>query len=67
MLILSRKINERIHIGENIVVVITAIGPHRVKVGIEAPPEIPIIREEIIPPEPNTQDGHRMETQTAEV
>ena len=48
MLILSRKEGEKILIGESIVVMVTGFknGP-TVSLGIEAPPEIPVIREEL--------------------
>lgn len=48
MLILTRKLNERIFIGEHIVLVILGVENNRVKLGIEAPGDIPILREEII-------------------
>ena len=47
MLVLSRKENERLFIGENIVVTIVRIAGGLVRLGIEAPPEIQIQREEV--------------------
>ena len=47
MLVLSRKIDEKIRINDNIVITITDIDRYRVRVGIEAPVEVPILREEI--------------------
>lgn len=47
MLVLSRKPGERILIGDNVVVTIVRIGPNNVRFGIEAPREMPIVREEI--------------------
>ena len=49
MLVLSRRINETIVIGGNIRVTMTAIRSRQVRIAIEAPPEIPIIREELLP------------------
>ena len=47
MLVLSRKVHERIFIGEDVCVTILAIDRGRVKLGIEAPPEVHIDREEL--------------------
>lgn len=48
MLILQRKAGEAIHIGEDIVVRISDIGSDRVKVAIDAPRGIAIVREELL-------------------
>lgn len=48
MLIISRKINESIMIGDGIEITVTDIGPDKIKIGINAPKEIPIIRKELI-------------------
>lgn len=47
MLVLSRKTDESIQIQDNIKITIIAIERDRVKLGIEAPKEIKINREEI--------------------
>ena len=47
MLVLSRKVGERIWIGENISVTVVRITGGGIRLGIEAPSELPVIREEL--------------------
>lgn len=47
MLVLSRKVGERIWIGENIAVTVVRITGGGVRLGIEAPAELPVVREEL--------------------
>ncbi len=47
MLVLTRKTEEKIKIGDNIVVSILGVEAGNVKIGIEAPKEITILRMEI--------------------
>lgn len=47
MLVLTRKIGQAIEIGRDIVVVIVDTEPGRVKVGIQAPPDMKILRMEL--------------------
>ena len=47
MLVLSRKLNESIIIDGNIRITIVGIRGNHVRVGIEAPDSVPIIREEL--------------------
>ena len=47
MLVLSRKIGQRIQIGENIWISIEEVVNGKVRVGIEAPKDVPILREEL--------------------
>ncbi|MEM7456750.1 MAG: carbon storage regulator CsrA [Planctomycetota bacterium] len=47
MLVLSRKVGERIWIGENISVTVVRITGGGVRIGIEAPPELAVVREEL--------------------
>jgi carbon storage regulator len=56
-LVLSRRIGESILIGENIRVVITAIAGNQVRIGIDAPKDVPILREELLPRDPTEGEG----------
>ena len=47
MLILTRKRGEAIRIGEQIRIVVTRIDNNKVRIGIESPAELAILREEI--------------------
>ena len=47
MLILTRKINESILVGDNIRLVVLEIRGKQIRLGIEAPPDIVVLREEI--------------------
>lgn len=47
MLVLSRKKDERINIGPDVEVVILGINGNRVRLGLIAPPQVPILREEL--------------------
>jgi carbon storage regulator len=47
MLVLARKVGEKILIGENISVTVVRVAQGVVRIGIEAPNEMPIVREEI--------------------
>ena len=47
MLVLSRKVGERILIGPDIAVTVVRVTGGGVRLGIEAPPELPVAREEL--------------------
>jgi carbon storage regulator len=47
MLVLSRKKNESIVVNENIVITVVEIRGDKVRLGIEAPREVPIHRSEV--------------------
>lgn len=49
MLVLSRKLNEKIVINGDITVTIVKIDRNQVRIGIEAPGHVPVYREEIMP------------------
>lgn len=47
MLVLTRKVGERILIGEGIVVTVSRIQGDKVRLGVEAPPQVIVHREEV--------------------
>jgi len=47
MLVLSRKPGERILIGDNVAITVVRIGPNSVRLGIDAPRDMNIVREEL--------------------
>jgi carbon storage regulator len=47
MLVLSRKPGERILIGDDVTITVVRIGPNNVRIGIDAPRETNIVREEL--------------------
>ena len=47
MLVLSRKSNERIQIGDSVVVTVLEIRGNKVRIGIDAPKEIHVLRSEL--------------------
>ena len=47
MLVLSRKVGERLWIGDNISITVVKITGGGVRIGVEAPAELPVVREEL--------------------
>ena len=47
MLVLSRKERERIRLGDSIVVTVVRVAGDRVRLGIEAPREMVVLRDEV--------------------
>jgi carbon storage regulator len=47
MLILSRKVNEKVVIGENISISIIEIRGDQVRIGIDAPKQVKVFRQEV--------------------
>lgn len=56
MIILSRKREEGILIGDNIEITVTAIHNNHVKLGINAPNDITILRSELVKHHKKTKD-----------
>jgi carbon storage regulator len=49
MLVLSRKLGEKIFIGDNICITVVDIDRGKIRLGIEAPRNVPIYRQELLP------------------
>lgn len=47
MLVLSRKLGERIFIGGDVIVTVVEIDRNKIRLGIEAPKDVAIYREEL--------------------
>ena len=47
MLVLSRKVGQRILIGDRIAITVVKLGQGGVRLGIDAPPEMAVVREEL--------------------
>jgi carbon storage regulator len=47
MLVLSRKLGERLVIDESIVVTVVKVGRGKVRLGVEAPPHVRVLRQEL--------------------
>ena len=47
MLVLSRKVDEGIVINDNITIIVVDIRGDRVRLGVEAPKEVPVHRREV--------------------
>ncbi len=56
MLVLTRKIDQGIVISGNIIVRVLGVERDRVKLGISAPLDIPVLRQELLDREPRDTD-----------
>jgi carbon storage regulator len=55
MLVLSRKLGEKICIGDNICITVVDIDRGKIRLGIEAPRNVPVFRQELLPLRPGDQ------------
>ncbi len=47
MLVLSRRERERIRLGDSIVLTVVRVAGDKVRIGIEAPPDVVVLRDEL--------------------
>ena len=52
MLVLSRREAERVRLGDSIVLTIVRVSGDKVRIGIEAPPNVLVLRDELQPHSP---------------
>jgi carbon storage regulator len=57
MLVLSRKRSERIMIGRTILITVVKVEGNQVRLGIDAPVALPIVRAELEPRRPDHPGG----------
>ena len=50
MLVLSRKVGQKIVIGDNITIVVNKVAGNRISLGVEAPSDVRIVRGELTAP-----------------
>ena len=62
MLVLSRKKNESIVINDNITIVVVEIRGDKVRLGVEAPKEVPVHRREVFDAIQRGESAHKDET-----
>lgn len=67
MLVLARKKEEKIHVGPNITITIVQIKGGTVKIGIEAPAEVSVLRAELVGREPSRNGKRRPAARAATV
>jgi carbon storage regulator len=65
MLVLSRKLGEKIYIGDNICITVVDVDRGKIRLGIEAPRDIPIYRHELVPHKNLPQEGTAPQTTPA--
>ena len=79
MLVLARKLGERIWIGDNICITVVDIDRGKIRLGIDAPKDVPVNREELLRrqlaqldaaqppgPQPQANDGQQATAMVAE-
>jgi len=63
MLVLTRKVGERVLVGDQVAITVVRIQGNAVRLGIDAPPEMAVVRQELAQPaEPKTSAGDVSQT-----
>jgi carbon storage regulator len=65
MLVLSRKLGEKIFIGENIVITVVDIDRGKIRLGIDAPRSVSIIRDDLLTPTEQADRQHAAKVEPA--
>lgn len=60
MLVLQRKVGESIYVGDNIIITVQDVSGDRVKISIDAPREISIVREELLEATRHNQEATKV-------
>ncbi len=67
MLVLQRKMGESIQIGEDITITFVEMGNHTVKVAIDAPKNVTILRSELVQAVKANQESSALEVSLADL
>lgn len=66
MLVLSRKVGEKIMLGDNITITVVKVHGNNIRIGIDAPPELRVLRAELQTADPATPADPVVETPLSE-
>ena len=65
MLVLSRKLGQRFQVGPEVRITIVKIDRNSVRIGIEAPDDVTVYREEIVPDEKEAESDQPVNADVA--
>ena len=49
MLVLTREVGQKLLIGNDVIITVTKISGNKVRIGVQAPDDVTVIREELVP------------------